>query len=364
MSSSIFRLAVVALSLLTTTVSAFADDPKPAKQLFGAVKLPSRSEPESLGFYAKGCLAGGVAIPSDGPTWQVLHPTRNRRWGNPRMIALVEKLSRDARAKDGWNGLLIGDISQPRGGPMLNGHASHQIGLDADIWLTPMPDRRLTYAERDNFPENSVLRKGTLYVDPNKWTRAHADVIMQAASYPEVERIFVHPGIKKKLCETWKGDVATLSKVRPMYGHHYHFHIRIKCPPGSVGCTPQVAPPTDSGCGKPLADWFAKLKPRPVPKYVNKPVKKPTKPVKPTYLTLRSLPNACTAVLNSKSVTSMAAAEYGVPANDDVAAVTETAFAAPSDAAATVAFRSIEDFSDLLPRGEVPVPLERPGEQW
>jgi murein endopeptidase len=33
-------------------------------------------------------------------------------------------------------GLLIGDMSQPRDGPMLYGHSSHQIGLDVDI--TPM----------------------------------------------------------------------------------------------------------------------------------------------------------------------------------------------------------------------------------
>ena len=86
-----------------------------------------------------------MAIATDGPTWQAMRLSRNRRWGHPTMIKLIEKLSRDAVA-DGWPGLLIGDISQPRGGPMLTGHASHQIGLDADIWLTPMPDRRLTAA--------------------------------------------------------------------------------------------------------------------------------------------------------------------------------------------------------------------------
>jgi hypothetical protein len=43
------------------------------------------------------------------------------------------------QARDiGWGkGLYIGDISQPRGGPMTSGHASHQIGLDADIWMLP-----------------------------------------------------------------------------------------------------------------------------------------------------------------------------------------------------------------------------------
>ena len=84
-----------------------------------------------------------MAIADDGPNWQAMRLSRNRRWGHPDMVALVERLSRDATA-DGWPGLLVGDISQPRGGPMLSGHASHQIGLDADIWFQPMPQRRLS----------------------------------------------------------------------------------------------------------------------------------------------------------------------------------------------------------------------------
>ena len=97
----------------------------------------------TYGSYAKGCIAGAVAIPTDGPAWQAMRLSRNRRWGHPDMIALIEQFSQDAQ-KLGWPGLLLGDISQPRGGPMLSGHASHQVGLDADIWFTPMPDHRLS----------------------------------------------------------------------------------------------------------------------------------------------------------------------------------------------------------------------------
>ena len=102
-----------------------------AKVLFGSQSLPAAAAAKSYGFYSKGCFSGGVAIATDGPTWQAMRLSRNRRWGHPAMIALIEKLSRDAAEKDGWPGLLLGDISQPRGGPMMTGHASHQIGLDA-----------------------------------------------------------------------------------------------------------------------------------------------------------------------------------------------------------------------------------------
>ena len=76
----------------------------------------------------------------NGPHWQVMR--LSRRLGHPQLVAYIERLSETASRASGWPGLLIGDMSQPRGGPMLTGHASHQIGLDADIWLTPMPTAR------------------------------------------------------------------------------------------------------------------------------------------------------------------------------------------------------------------------------
>uniref|UniRef100_UPI0031F52B59 penicillin-insensitive murein endopeptidase n=1 Tax=Martelella sp. UBA3392 TaxID=1946834 RepID=UPI0031F52B59 len=181
------------LALAMTASSAVAEDfPPPAKVLFASETAPTAGKPQSIGFYSKGCLAGAEALPIDGPTWQAMRLSRNRRFGHPDTIALIKKLSREAAQYDGWPGLLVGDISQPRGGPMLSGHASHQVGLDADIWLNPMPDRQLTLREREDISAQSVLKNdGTLFVDPEKFTPAHERLIMRAASYPEVQRIFV-----------------------------------------------------------------------------------------------------------------------------------------------------------------------------
>ena len=41
---------------------------------------------------------------------------------------------------------------------MITGHESHQIGLDADIWLTPMPNRLLTCKEREDLTQSFGLR--------------------------------------------------------------------------------------------------------------------------------------------------------------------------------------------------------------
>ncbi|HRN84971.1 MAG TPA: penicillin-insensitive murein endopeptidase, partial [Hyphomicrobium sp.] len=121
-----------------------------AKQLFGTVKTGAPIAARAVGFYAKGCLAGAKALAVDGPGWQVMRLSRNRNWGHPKLISLVERLARETTETGEWPGLLVGDISQPRGGPMVSGHSSHQVGLDADVWLTPMPDRTLTKRERED----------------------------------------------------------------------------------------------------------------------------------------------------------------------------------------------------------------------
>lgn len=305
-----------------------------AKNLFGNKRLPAAIEPKVHGFYSKGCFSGGVAIATDGPHWQAMRLSRNRRWGHPEMVALIERLSREAKA-DGWNGLMVGDLSQPRGGPMLSGHASHQIGLDADIWLMPMPDRRLSRREREKISAVSVLKGNSLYVDDRKWSKAHTALLRRAASYPQVERLLVHPGIKKKLCDTVKGDRSWLRKVRPFWGHHYHFHIRIGCPKGSPGCKRQSAPPNSTGCDKSLAWWFTDEPWRPA--------KGPKKPKARDIMTMASLPNACRAVLKAPSPPSEAAVTITGSGR-----VAKAGAIAPSSAYAPT------------PSKDIPVPFRRP----
>ncbi|MGB3899720.1 MAG: penicillin-insensitive murein endopeptidase [Mesorhizobium sp.] len=321
-----------------------------AKDLFGAERLPAVAAPQSIGFYSKGCFAGGVAIATDGPTWQAMRLSRNRRWGHPAMIALIEKLSRDA-VSIGWPGLLLGDISQPRGGPMLTGHASHQIGLDADIWFTPMPDRRLSPSERENMSAVSLVNEKTHLVKNNLWTPAHMRLLKLAASYPEVERILVNPGIKKKLCDTVTGDRSWLHKIRPFWGHDYHFHVRIGCQPGSPDCKRQEATPNDDGCGKPLAWWFTEEPWRPN--------KNPDAPKARDVMTMASLPKACRAVLAAPNPVSEAAVTYPRGGTTVIAATPSNTVRAAVASSDPVPFGA-SAFAPT-PESGIPLPFPRPG---
>jgi penicillin-insensitive murein endopeptidase len=261
--------------------------------LFGRRATAAPLQARSIGFYAKGCLAGAVAMPINGKTWQVMRLSRNRNWGHPNLIAFLEQLSQKA-PQVGWRGLLVGDISQARGGPMLTGHASHQVGLDADIWLTPMPNRELTRLEREEMSATMVVAKSRTDVDPNVWTPAHAGIIKMAAEDPRVERIFVNAAIKKALCRSTDTDRSWLRKVRPMWGHDYHFHIRMSCPAGSPDCRPQDPVPPGDGCGKELDWWFrdAVIRPKAAPK-----PDPDAKPKPRPQMTMADLPPACRQVL-------------------------------------------------------------------
>ena len=261
----------------------------PAKELFGAKAAPANLQARSIGFYARGCLAGAKALPINGQTWQVMRLSRNRNWGHPKLVGFLERLSGKMPKVAGWNGLLVGDLSQPRGGPMLTGHASHQVGLDADVWLTPMPNHELSTEERETISATMIVAPDRRDVDKNVWTPGHVAAIKAAAEDPDVERVFVNAAIKKALCRDAGHDRGWLHKVRAYWGHDYHMHIRMRCPAGSTNCENQPPVGASEGCGKDLDWWFREsiLHPRPA-----------TKPGKPKpALKLSALPAECRQVL-------------------------------------------------------------------
>lgn len=285
-------LLIAPLPSLAQTKEQEAEKPAPipASKLFGFVLKGAELKPKAIGYYTRGCLAGGEALPVTGEAWQAMRLSRNRNWGHPKLIDFLENFARDVKAKDGWRGVLVGDLSQPRGGPMLSGHRSHQMGLDADVWLNQMPAHELSYKEREETSAVSMLDKTGLAVNKAVWTDTHVKVIKRAASFKEVQRVLVHPAIKKALCEAAGDDRDWLRKIRPWWGHHYHMHIRLKCTEAS--CKAQGGTPAGDGCGKPLDYWFKLMRNPPKPKKPSGP------PKKRKVRDMNWMPAACKPVLN------------------------------------------------------------------
>ncbi len=277
-------LAALSLSIAPATAEPLA------KELFGAEHNSSRHKPAAFGSYAKGCIAGAQELAETGPTWQAMRLSRNRNWGHPETIQFIERLSSFASTQPGWNGLYIGDISQPRGGPMLSGHRSHQMGLDIDIWMLPAGNLTLTRAERETVSSISMQRAKGAYVN-GSWSVAHHRILKQAAKDPAVARIFVFPGAKVQMCKDARGDRSWLRKIRPWWGHHYHFHVRLGCPDGARGCVDQAPPPAGDGCAD-AEQWVANILNPPPPD----PNAKPAPPRK--ELVLADLPQQCAQILS------------------------------------------------------------------
>ena len=199
----------------------------------------------------RGCLAGAVALPINGATWQVMRLSRNRNWGHPKLIAFLERLA-DKAKKIGWNGLLVGDMSQPRGGPMLTGHTSHQVGLDADIWFTPMPIASFPAKSGNSCRPRHGGEGRPARRRPEVWTHARTELIRVAAEDPEVERIFVNAAIKKALCREAGSDRDWLAKVRPWSRARLSFPRPDILSADSPQCKPQPPPESGEGCGHEL----------------------------------------------------------------------------------------------------------------
>lgn len=276
-------LGAALIALLMPTSPVFA---QPARDFFGALHQPSAGSETVIGSYAKGCIGGAVQLPADGPGWQAMRLSRDRRWGSAELVQYIQALAQ-AVAQDGLPGILVGDMGQARGGPMASGHASHQIGLDVDIWLQPMPNQVLSANDRENLSAMSVLQAGTRDTDPALFGEAQRLLIYRAAQLPGVARIFVAPGIKRSLCAINWRDRSFLSKLRPWYGHDDHIHVRLACPNGAQSCVDQAPVPAGDGCGADLDYWFTE-----------EPYRPSTSPPAPP-LSMADLPNACTAVLQA-----------------------------------------------------------------
>ena len=255
-------------------------------------KIPTRNSTSSIGSYANGCLDGAQALPINGLGYQIIRPQRERYYGHTEAIKFIERLGVTTSEKLNTN-LLVGDISLPRGGRFSSGHSSHQTGLDIDIWLR-LTSKRLSENELAVPKPVSVVDLTNYKLRQSNWTDEHFQVIRYAAKDEKVVRIFVHPVIKQTLCDQEDSDAddrAWLGKIRPWWGHHSHFHVRLKCPEGSSNCIAQASPPKGDGCGYELASWAPKTIPVPPPKKVVKSKKKKK---------VKVMPSQCLALISNK----------------------------------------------------------------
>ncbi len=208
-----------------------------------------------IGFYSAGCLAGAEKQPLDGPGISLMRTSRRRFFAHPEMKNYLQKLAHNLRHQ-GLPLLLVGDISPPRGGPMVSGHNSHQGGLDADLWLR-MSSRRPTNAQKESWAATKFVQDRKTLL--SNWSATQARMVTAAADFDNINRIFMAPAIKKYFCDHYP-KAPWQYKLRAWWGHEEHIHVRLQCPADSPQCVAQTPAldPANSGCGEDLEWWYSK----------------------------------------------------------------------------------------------------------
>ncbi|KAA6184333.1 penicillin-insensitive murein endopeptidase [Thiohalocapsa marina] len=260
-------------------VAAAAENPWPQ------ITSVAAGSPSVIGGPSNGCIRGTSALPETGRGFVRIRRHRNRHHAHPDTLRLVRHLA-DAMHRRNGRLIMVGDLSQPRGGPMASSHVSHQNGLDVDIWLTladsPAQAWRSTPEAHD--PPGMLDADGRT---PNgHWGDDQQFLIRTAAMHPAVDRVIVNPALKQALCRR-DGDAPWLRKLRPWWGHDAHVHVRLKCPPDSPDCRQQPAIAPGSGCGAELDWWFSAEARRPAGS-ATRPADRP------------ALPASCQAVLEGR----------------------------------------------------------------
>jgi len=283
------RLALslaIALLIFVPPRPGAAQDETPSNA-WSRVATPLPGSARIIGGVAHGCIAGAEQLPPDGAGFEVIRLSRHRDFGHPDLLAFIERLGRRTAAS-GLPAFYVGDMAQPRGGPLPFGHASHQTGIDVDIWFNMSVKKWLPPKARETVDLPSMLLANYRDIDPRQFGPRQIALLKAAASDPAVERIFVNPVIKAALCrseiESSVVDRAWLERIRPWYGHDDHFHVRLRCPASSPECEEQQPVPPGDGCGAELASWLRHLPPRPPEHAVER------RPV---------LPQSCSAVLTA-----------------------------------------------------------------
>ena len=207
------RVALVSLALVLLSA------PVATARIADPYVIPTTPEIQwrhsrAVGVPWAGRLVRGVKLPAEGPDWFTWDPALNRkpdrawrRWGTDRLLRVLLRVVREYRADNpGVARVGIGDLSRPHGGFFGRvfgglGHASHQNGLDVDVWY-PRVDGR----ERRAFRVSQV------------------DV---AAAQELVDR-FVAAGADKVYVGPNLGLDGPRGRVIPLVNHDDHVHVRIR----------------------------------------------------------------------------------------------------------------------------------------
>ena len=168
----------------------------------------------ALGDPAAGRLIRGVRLPAAGEHFFTWDPVKRRspnrwwrRYGTDRLVRMVLQVGQEySAAHPGAPRMAVGDLSRPRGGnfgPQFGyiGHASHQNGLDVDIY----------------YPRADGRERAPRYA--SQIDRALSQELVDRFAAKGADVVFVGPNT---------GLGGPPGVVQTLVNHDNHLHVRIR----------------------------------------------------------------------------------------------------------------------------------------
>jgi murein endopeptidase len=205
------RRGLLALALIAIALPAASAADEPKAQTPTAEHAQKQScRSRALGSASNGRLECGKLLLAFTELWTTYNPVtgaypnaRSRRWGTEKTLATIEQVTADYRLRfRRAPRIVIGDISLRHGGP-FGVHASHQQGIDIDVYY---PRRGYGRARPPRGPSEVDRRRSRWLV--NRFADARARVVY----------IGVGVGLRRS-----RSNIEYLS-----YGHETHFHVRLR----------------------------------------------------------------------------------------------------------------------------------------
>lgn len=175
-----------------------------------------------------------------------------RIWGTQPMISMLKETASDiSRRYPGRDRLQVEDISAKDGGD-IDGHGSHENGLDVDIGYY-----------KANGIEHDPKKTGQTYApsmvvgnrpSPNFDVERNWELMKSLHRHGKVQKIFMDDVLKKELCnyakskKDYASNINVLRSIRHETNHADHIHVRLRCPANAKKCINLPDPPPGSGC--------------------------------------------------------------------------------------------------------------------
>lgn len=181
---------------------------------------------------------------------EVIRPERKAYYATNELTHIMDIISKMSYNLTPGYKSSIGDVSKEKGGKLFR-HKSHQMGVDADIAF---------YFKNKTFQGYLASAVAVNKLHPDWMYEQQWTMFKKIQETGFIDRIFIHPLMKKKLCEhaiklgelkkddTKSLAAQTLRRLVPEKDHHDHYHLRVKCSSAQVRCRQMAEPRQGSGC--------------------------------------------------------------------------------------------------------------------